>query len=62
MDNTGVIRRLGYLSDLMGLGIPLDPIDTRNYLSLDPTMPESIRRSSKWRLIANLEDEDLFGE
>lgn len=62
MGNSGIIRRLGYLSDLLKIDIPVEPVDTRNYLSLDPTMPQSIRRSSKWRLIINIEDEDLLGE
>ncbi|MFO7792470.1 MAG: type IV toxin-antitoxin system AbiEi family antitoxin [Candidatus Saliniplasma sp.] len=57
--NTGVIRRLGYLSDLLQIDIPVEKVDTRNYLYLDPTMPKKGKRSSKWRLIVNLDDKVL---
>lgn len=61
MNNTGVIRRFGFLSDYYGLGIKLPDIskNTRNYLRLDPTMPGEGRKDSKWRLIVNLKEYDL---
>jgi predicted transcriptional regulator of viral defense system len=53
INNTGVIRRLGYLCDT--LDIPLSPpqINTRNYLLLDPTLPKTTTKNAKWRLIIN---------
>jgi predicted transcriptional regulator of viral defense system len=62
MGNSGIIRRLGYISDLLDLDIPVEPVKTRNYLSLDPTLPGSIRRSSKWRLKINMEEGDILGD
>lgn len=61
INNTGVIRRLGYLCDYYGIDIELPQIrkNIRNYLLLDPTMPKEGKRDSKWRLIVNLKDYDL---
>jgi len=59
--NSGVIRRLGYLCDLLQINISLPRIDTRSYLFLDPTMPHKGSKSAKWRLIVNL-DEKVLGE
>ena len=53
--NSGVIRRLGYLSDFLGVHIALPAINTKNYLLLDPTMPEKGTKDAKWRLILNLD-------
>lgn len=53
--NSGVIRRLGYLCDYLGLQIDLPKIKTKNYLPLDPTMPKTERVDSKWRLIVNVD-------
>lgn len=53
--NTGVIRRLGYLCDLLGLQVHLPEVKTRNYLLLDPTMPEKGKTNSKWKLIINID-------
>jgi len=58
--NSGVIRRLGYLCDLLRIDIPLPEIDTRNYLYLDVTMPPKGVKNAKWRLIINL-DEKVLG-
>jgi predicted transcriptional regulator of viral defense system len=38
LNNSGVIRRLGYLCDLFAIDIGIPKIKTRNYLLLDPTM------------------------
>ncbi|MDO9536717.1 MAG: hypothetical protein Q7J68_00170, partial [Thermoplasmata archaeon] len=56
MKNTGVIRRLGFLSDYYGLEVTLPEINksTRNYLLLDPSMPKEGETDSKWRLIVNM--------
>lgn len=58
--NSGVIRRLGYLSDFLGINVNLSPINVRNYLLLDPTMPKNDLKNAKWRLIINL-DESILG-
>ena len=59
--NSGVLRRLGYLCELLNIKINLPKLNTRNYLLLDPTMPEKGSKSAKWRLIINL-DEKVLGE
>ncbi len=59
--NSGVIRRLGYLCELLNVKIKLPKLNTRNYLLLDPTMPEKGPKSANWRLIINL-DEKILGE
>ena len=59
--NTGVIRRLGFLSDYYNIHLDLPHIDKniRNYLPLDSTMPKEGKKDSKWRLIVNLREYDL---
>lgn len=59
--NSGVLRRLGYLCELLNIKIKLPKLNTRNYLLLDPTMPEKAPKSAKWKLIINL-DEKILGE
>jgi len=59
--NSGVIRRLGYLTDILGIDIKLPEIKARNYLYLDPTMPKNGGKNAKWRLIINL-DKRMIGE
>jgi len=59
--NSGVLRRLGYLCELLNIKIKLPKLNTRNYLLLDPTIPEKGPKSAKWRLIVNL-DEKILGE
>jgi len=61
LNNSGVIRRLGYLCDLFAIAIALPEIKTRNYLLLDPTMSHKGQKNAKWRLIINL-DEKLMGD
>ncbi|MBO8151107.1 MAG: hypothetical protein DRP92_07475 [Candidatus Neomarinimicrobiota bacterium] len=61
MENSGVLRRLGYLFDLLGLKVELPKPNVRNYLYLDPTMPKKGPKNAKWRLIINL-DEKTLGE
>ena len=59
--NTGVIRRLGFLSDYYDLEIEVPRLDKsiRNYLLLDPIMPETGEKNSEWRLTINLEEKEL---
>lgn len=52
--NTGVLRRLGFISDYLGLNIPVPQVETRNYLYLDPTLPHAGDKSGKWRIINNM--------
>jgi len=59
--NSGVTRRLGYLTDLLDIKINLPKLNTRNYLLLDPTMPKKSTKNARWRLIINL-DEKILGE
>jgi len=57
--NSGVIRRLGYICDILQIPIHLPEIKTRNYLKLDPILPETNKLDSKWHLIINEEIGDL---
>lgn len=59
INNTGVIRRLGYICDFLHISIDLPDIKTRNYLKLDPILPESKKRNAKWNLTINEELGDL---
>jgi len=59
--NSGVLRRLGYLCELLNIKIKLPKLNIRNYLLLDPTMPEKDTKNARWRLIINLDDK-LLGE
>lgn len=54
--NSGVIIRLWYLCETSGIPIDLPEVKTRNYLYLDPTMPEKGFKNSGWRLIVNLDE------
>ena len=56
LDNSGVIRRLGYLCEFLAIDIDIPEIKTRNYLLLDPPMPHKGPKNAKWRLIINLDD------
>ncbi len=59
INNSAVIRRLGYLCDLLNIDVKLPTINTRNYVFLDPTMPKYGIKNAKWRLIINLDDHIL---
>ena len=59
MKNSGVVRRLGYLCNYLSINIDISPVETRNYLLLDPTMPQKGVKNAKWRLIINLDDKVL---
>ena len=59
MGNSGVVRRLGFLCEFLGIEINLPKIETRNYLYLDPTMPKKGNKNAKWRLIVNLDEKTL---
>ncbi|OYT34075.1 hypothetical protein B6U96_13865 [Archaeoglobales archaeon ex4484_92] len=57
--NSGVVRRLGYLCDVLDIHIDLPKIKARNYLLLDPTMPKKGETNGKWRLITNFDISEL---
>ena len=57
--NSGVVRRLGYLCDVLGLQINLPEVKARNYLLLDPTMPKKGETNGRWRLRINLDIGEL---
>ncbi|MEA1912422.1 MAG: type IV toxin-antitoxin system AbiEi family antitoxin domain-containing protein [candidate division WOR-3 bacterium] len=57
--NSGVMRRLGYLCDFLGVDIDIPLSKTRNYLLLDPTMPQKGLKNAKWRLVINLNEKIL---
>jgi predicted transcriptional regulator of viral defense system len=56
LENSRVIRRLGYLCEFLAIDIDIPEIKTRNYLLLDPPMPHKGPKNAKWRLIINLDD------
>jgi predicted transcriptional regulator of viral defense system len=53
ISNSAVVRRLGCLSDSLGLEHELPRPSSHNYLLLDPTMPDQGERNARWRLIIN---------
>ena len=53
MGNYAVVRRLGYLSEKMGINMNLLPPKSKKYLLLDPTMPSKGFNDPKWRLLIN---------
>jgi len=59
INNTGVIRRLGYICDFLQIPINLPKIKTRNYLKLDPILPVTNKLNAKWNLIINEKLGDL---
>ncbi len=59
IQNSGVIRRLGYICESLQIPINLPEIKTRNYLKLDPVLPKTKKLDSKWHLIINEEIGDL---
>jgi predicted transcriptional regulator of viral defense system len=63
MNNTAVIRRLGYLSDRLQLTIDLDYPKirkylekARNYILLDPTMSKKGDKDPKWQVVINWDE------
>jgi len=58
--------RLGYLCDRLGIDIDLPAVKTRNYLLLDPTIPNrglknKCSKNARWKLVINLDEEMLEG-
>ncbi|MDV3104691.1 type IV toxin-antitoxin system AbiEi family antitoxin domain-containing protein [Thermococcus waiotapuensis] len=65
MRNTAVLKRLGFLSERLGLGlereIKIHEKSLRSFPLLDPTMPSKGRFDRKWGLRVNV-PEDYWGE
>jgi predicted transcriptional regulator of viral defense system len=59
MNNSGVVRRLGYLCDMFNFDIELSYKKQRNYLYLDSYMEKSGSKNSKWNLIVNVDLRNL---
>jgi predicted transcriptional regulator of viral defense system len=59
MNNSGVVRRLGYLCDMFEFDIELSYVKQRNYLYLDSIMEKSGSKNSKWNLIVNVDLRNL---
>ena len=57
--NTGVLRRLGYITDYYKIKINIPHVNTRNYLLLDPTLPPKGKNNAKWRVIVNIDEKDI---
>jgi predicted transcriptional regulator of viral defense system len=65
MKNKALLKRLGFLSEKLGLGIEsrikLSEKDRKSFALLDPSMPPTGRFSYKWGLRINV-PEDYWGE
>jgi len=64
LDRRAVIKRLGYLLELYGLGTPaviksLQGLVTISYARLDPMLPDDGPYLARWRLRLNVEPEAL---
>jgi predicted transcriptional regulator of viral defense system len=55
ISNFAVVRRLGYLCELMDIPVDLPFPLSKKYLLLDPTMPSKGKNDPKWRLVINHE-------
>lgn len=66
MGNSAILKRLGYLIELMGIDIPggtramLESSLRKGYSPLDPLAPRRGRHSSRWRLLLNLPESSLL--
>jgi predicted transcriptional regulator of viral defense system len=65
LDVGAVVRRLGYLMELYGVGTPADADRlrarlTKTYLRLDPLLPPEGRFLARWRLRLNVDPEELL--
>jgi len=65
MGNKAILKRLGYISEQLGLGleekIQLSDKDRKNFSLLDPTMPARGKFNYKWGLLGNV-PEDYWEE
>jgi len=62
-NSQAVIKRLGYLLDTLGISTTildnLQAIRTSSYVVLDTELPQSGKRSSRWRIQQNVETETI---
>jgi len=61
MGNKAILKRLGYISEQLGLGleekIQLSDKDRKNFSLLDPTMPARGKFNYKWGLLENVPED-----
>jgi predicted transcriptional regulator of viral defense system len=66
MGNSAVLKRLGYLIELLGVGAPKSVLDMvhgsikKGYSLLDPLGKREGRHSTRWGLIVNVSDESVL--
>ena len=65
LDIGAVVRRLGYLMELYGIGLPKNLESLRDrltdtYAKLDPLLPSEGKFASKWRLQLNVSPDELL--
>lgn len=63
-DPQAAVKRLGYLLDLLGLGTStvknkINAVLGSSYAQLDPFLPVEGRYTNRWKIILNLEPEEL---
>ncbi len=67
MDNSTILKRLGYLLDLLGIQLRDETQDLvrknlrKGYSLLDPLGPKTGTRDISWRLLLNVGEETLMG-
>lgn len=65
MRNGAILKRLGYLLDVLGIGgvpyLAMLPMLTKGYVRLDPTLPDEGPYDRKWRVRVNVPPGDLYG-
>lgn len=65
MNNSAIIKRIGFVSELLGINVVLEQIIKRNiilspkYSLLDTSLKDQGRYSTKWRLRINLDPQQL---
>lgn len=66
MGNNTILRRLGYLSELLDIKVPehlmlrMKSNLGKGYSALDPTMPVTGVRIAKWCLLVNISEKSLL--
>ena len=66
MGNSAILKRLGYLAELLGVGAPKNVLDRvhrnirKGYSLLDPLGKREGRRLTQWGLIVNVSDESIL--
>jgi predicted transcriptional regulator of viral defense system len=66
MGNSAILKRLGYLAELLGVEMPENVLDRvrgkirKGYSLLDPLGKKEGRHSTRWGLIANVPEESIL--